>query len=202
MPHGDELADYNGVFALFRNEAAMVSVPVDLADSLHTLLMPEASAHSPESLAMALRPVATATIGPAWIGYAEEVPAPVHSARALNTGDAAALQSLQGACAATEWEHGGSSLDQPCSGVFADGQLAAVAGYEIWGGVIAHISVVTHPEFRSRGSGRSAVAHVAGRALAAGLLPQYRTLEANAASIHIAQALGFTVYATSMAVRL
>jgi predicted GNAT family acetyltransferase len=70
------------------------------------------------------------------------------------------------------------------------------------GGTSSHIAVITHPDFRGRGYGRSAVAHLAARALAAGLLPQYRTLVANHSSIHVAQSLGFELYATSMAVRL
>ena len=49
---------------------------------------------------------------------------------------------------------------------------------------------------------RSAVAQIGGRAIAEGLLPQYRTLETNGASIRVARALGFCQYATSLAVRL
>jgi hypothetical protein len=46
------------------------------------------------------------------------------------------------------------------------------------------------------------VAHLAGVASAEGLIPQYRTLDANIASIRIAESLGFEGYATSVAVRL
>jgi predicted GNAT family acetyltransferase len=80
--------------------------------------------------------------------------------------------------------------------------LAVVAGYEVWGGSIAHISVIVRPGFRGRGFARAAVAHVAARAVEAGLLPQYRTLESNRASIRIAKSLGFEPYAQSMAIRL
>lgn len=113
-----------------------------------------------------------------------------------------ALDALKQSCDASEWDHGGSSIDCPSSGVFAGGRLVAVASYQVWGDVIAHLSIVTHPGYRSRGFGRSAVAHLAERAIAAGLLPQYRTLESNGASVRVAEALGFCRYATSMAVRL
>jgi predicted GNAT family acetyltransferase len=93
-------------------------------------------------------------------------------------------------------------MEHSCSGVFMGEQLVAIAGYEAWGGGIAHISVVTHPDFRSQGFGRSAVAHLGERTIRAGLLPQYRTLESNQASIRLAESLGFQRYATSMAVRL
>ena len=85
--------------------------------------------------------------------------------------------------------------------MFANGELIALAGYETWGGTIAHISIVTHPSHRNQGAGRTAVAGVTQHALRAGLLPQYRTLQSNQPSIRIAEALGFSAYATSMAVR-
>jgi GNAT superfamily N-acetyltransferase len=159
---------------------------------------------TPDSLVEQMTPVARAVIGPAFIGYAETVsaPAPAHHLRSLSVSDAAAIESLRANCDPTEWDHGGSSRDHVCSGVFESGELGALAGYEVWGGTIAHIAVVTHPKFRGRGFGRSAVAHLAQRALDVGLLPQYRTLESNAPSMRIAGSLGFERYATSVAVRI
>lgn len=202
LTHGGELTDYCGAFALFRGAAAVASIPPDHADALRALLLGHSSTYSPASFALALDSVASAVIGPAYIGYAAAVSQPAHPARALGLGDAFALEELQRSCDATEWEHGGSAIHAPSSGVFVSGQLVTVAGYEVWGGTIAHISVITHPNFRNHGFGRSAVAHLAGRALAAGLLPQYRTLESNRASIRVAELLGFCAYATSTAVRL
>ena len=202
VTHGRELADYDGAFALFRNGAGFASVPPDRADALRALLSGRPQCSSPDGFASALRGVASAVIGPAFIGYAETLAPPAHPARALAVGDTAALQELQKACDATEWEHGGSSIERPVSGVFVGEQLVAAAGYEVWGGAIAHLYVITHGGFRGRGFGRSAVAHVGGRAIAEGLLPQYRTLETNGASIRVARALGFCHYATSLAVRL
>jgi ribosomal protein S18 acetylase RimI-like enzyme len=202
VTHGRELADYGGAFALFREGSAIASVPPERAEALRALLSAQAQCCSPSSFASALSVVSTAVVGPAFIGYAERVSPAVHPARALGPGDAIALEALQASCDATEWEHGGGSLERPSSGVFVGERLVAVAGYEVWGGAIAHLSIITHAGFRSRGFGRSACAHIAGRAMAAGLLPQYRTLEANAASMRVAKALGFCRYATSLAVRL
>lgn len=200
--HGPELADYGGVFALFREDGAIASIPPDRATAIRAMLAPPPHGRTPGNFASALDSVSLAVVGPAYIGYAETVPQPVHPARALGTRDAPALDTLQQACDATEWGHGGSDVRHPCSAVFVSGRIAALAGYKVWGGTIAHISVVTHPDFRRRGLGRSAVAHVVQRAIAAGLLPQYRTLESNRASIHVAESLGFHLYATSTAVRL
>lgn len=199
---GGHFADYCGAFALFRGDAVVVSLPPDRVDSLRALLSAQSRPCSPGSFATALASVATAVIGPAYIGYAPAVSAPTEPARALGLDDAAALETLRQSCDATDWEHGGSRGEHPSSGIFVDGQLVAVAGYEIWGGVVADIAIVTHPDHRGRGFGRAAVAHLAKRAITAGLLPQYRTLEANGVSRRISESLGFQSYATSMAVRL
>ena len=202
VTHGEELQGYCGALALFREGISTVSVPPDRHEELRGLLEGLDRGCTPEQFAAALTPVATRVIGPAYIGYTTAIRAADALARSLNDEDAAAVESLRQACGEEEWDHGGSALDVPCSGIFCDGQLAVLAGYETWGGTIAHLCIVTHPAFRGRGFGKSAVAHLARRALAAGLLPQYRTLDANAPSIRIAESLGFQRYATSMAVRL
>lgn len=202
LNHGAELADYWGVFALFRDGFLVASSPSCCMERVRELLADASYPDSPDDFATTLSPLAAKVIGPAYIGYALEVEAPGHPVRALLAEDATALDALMHSCDPIEWEHGGSSIDQQLSGVFSGGQLVAVAGYEVWGDAIAHIAVITHPHFRSQGFGRSVVAHIAEYAIAAGLLPQYRTLESNVPSIHIAALLGFQSYATSIAVRL
>jgi len=178
-----------------------VSFPPDRVESLRRLL--PSAPFTPARLADAFGAMGFTTIGPAYIGYAEAVRPPSHASRSLSRSDAPAAEALRAACTETEWEYGGSLVgDHPSSGVFVGSDLVALAGYEIWGGTIAHISVVTHPAFRGRGLGRSAVSHLANTALAAGLVPQYRTLQSNQASIRIAESLGFIHYASSVAVRL
>ncbi len=202
VTHTAGLADYHGVFALFRDGRIMASVPPQRADTLQTLLSALPPGCSPDDFALNLEPISSAVIGPASIAYAPAVPPPTHLACALGLNDAPALDALRQSCDATEWAHGGSSLERPCSAVFVGGQIAALASYEVWSGTIAHLSIVTHPSHRSHGFGRSAVAHLAGCAIAAGLLPQYRTLVSNRASSRLAESLGFCRYATSVAVRL
>lgn len=202
IPHGPDLADYHGAFALFRENAVIVSIPPQHADAFQPLLAGLAEGDTPETLATALQSFAGTVVGPAYIGYAAKIAPPKHPARALNPEDIPALHEFQQRCNPTEWEHGGSGTENSCSGVFVDGKLVAVAGYEIWGAKIAHILVITHPDYRGHGFARSAVAHLAARAIEAGLLPQYRTLESNRASLHLAETLGFHLYARSLAVRL
>jgi GNAT superfamily N-acetyltransferase len=201
VTHGPDLSDYNGIFAIFRDGTAMVSFPPERIDELRELL--PTSPVAAERFAETFNRAGYTVIGPAYIGYAAAVLPPIHAVSSLTQSDAPAVRDLQAACPAIEWEHGGGAVgEHPSSGVFVGSQLVALAGYEIWGGKIAHISVVTHPTFRGRGFGRSAVAHLSNTALAAGLTPQYRTLESNRPSIRIAESLGFSLYATSVAVRL
>lgn len=199
--HGPELEGYWGASALFRQGKAMVSTPSGSDEFLAESLADPARLSSPAGFAETFAPLSALTIGPAYVGYASLIHEPGSSARALNESDTPAIQHLQNECDSHEWDHGGSPIEHPCSGVFIDGRLASLAGYETWGGTIAHISIITHPDFRGRGYARDTVAHLATRALGAGLLPQYRTLESNAPSIRLAQALGFSRYATSVAVR-
>lgn len=199
--HGEALADYNGIFALFRNYRAIVSFPAGHMEDLVPLL-PKGSL-SRQAFANGFHSAGYRVIGPAFIGYAAGMEEAAGGARELTSGDMEAVESLQSACSETEWDHGGSDLaTDPCSGVFEGEELAALAGYEVWDDSIAHLCVVTHRRFRGRGHARRAVEHVAKRALNAGLLPQYRTLESNLPSMHIARALGFSPYASSVAVRL
>jgi GNAT superfamily N-acetyltransferase len=200
--HGPDLADYRGVFALFRQGATAISIPADRVDVLMPLLNPLRHECSPGSLALALGQIPSAILGPAYLGYASAVSPPSHPTRALGPEDAAVYEEFRHGCNAADWDHGGSPIENPCSAVFVSDRIVALAGYEVWGGAIAHISIVTHPQFRGHGYARSAVAHLAQRSISAGLLPQYRTLESNQPSIHIAKSLGFYSYARSMAIRL
>lgn len=200
IAHGSDLADYDGVFALFRGEAATVSFPSNRVESLR-LSLP--SPLTPSLFAKAFGDARFTIIGPAYVGYADDVHPPSHPVRSLTGDDARALDSLRANCTEIEWDHAGLDIaDKPSSGVFVNGQLVALAGYKVWGNAIAHVYIITDPAFRGRKFGRSAVAHLANRALAAGLVPQFRTLFSNEPAIRLAESLGFYHYATSLAVRL
>ena len=202
VTHGKELRGYDGVFALFRGNTAIASLPPKREAPLRTLLLGMAGTPSPQSLVAALSPVTERVIGPAFIGYARAIDAPSSRTCELVPIDTAAIDALRQACSSEEWDHGGGSDDDVRFGIYIDGKIVAMAGYEIWGLNIAHVSVITHPTHRGHSYGRSVVARTAQRALADGLLPQYRTLESNRASMRIAISLGFQSYARSLAVRL
>ncbi|HEX2203739.1 MAG TPA: GNAT family N-acetyltransferase [Longimicrobium sp.] len=144
-------------------------------------------------------------IGPAevWYADAETFRPPAESAaRLLGPDDLGAVDALRRACDPLEWEHGGSTPGpHPAAGVFVDGALAALAGYQLWDRRLAHLSIVTHPAHRGRGHGAAAVAALVPEAMARGLVPQYRALSGNAASLAIARRLGFAPHSVGLAVR-
>jgi GNAT superfamily N-acetyltransferase len=132
-----------------------------------------------------------------YLGYADTMfPDHVEArARLLCADDASALEALRAGVSPREWEHSGIDSSQAVAGCFVASELVAAAGYEVWGGSIAHIGVVTAPAHRSQGHGRTAVAQIANQAIGTGLVAQYRALGSNAASIAVAHALGFCAYA-------
>lgn len=211
VPHAGP-ADYAGVYAMTFGAAPIASVPpAYLAAARAAAAAWRADAlREPEHVAAVLGAGAGEVVGPASLAYADAGtlrPAGAGAeARFLDPADpsdVAAVAALRAACAGPDWEHGGGALGaEPAAGAFADGALAALATYEAWGGRLAHLAVVAHPRRRGRGYAAAAVRLLAGRALARGLVPQYRTLEANVASVRLGAAAGFVAYATSLAVRL
>ena len=207
VPH-DAHERFNGVYAMTFGAEPIISVPPGAFGELRSSLSSWTAdtIREPAIARDSLGATVGEAIGPAWVGYADQGtfrgPAVDMRARLLERGDAGAVDALRDACTTPDWEHGGSTLGHdPVAGSFVNGELAAVAGYETWGGRIAHIAVVAHPAYRSQGLARAAVSLIARQALARGLVAQYRTLESNTPSRRIADSLGFVHRATSLAIR-
>lgn len=208
VPHTAALAGYTSAYLQRFGDAAPVAT-----------LPPALAAETAPRVAAALRDGLIADgrwaeifgdrfrflIGPATVRYADSTtlrPIDDDRVRLLTNTDLPSVESLRRAVDPTEWEHGGSGTDDRLAGAFVDGELAALAGYEVWGGAIAHLAIVTHPAYRRRGLAAPAVSLLAREALDRGLVPQYRALESNTPSIAISDRLGFLPYARSLAIRL
>jgi GNAT superfamily N-acetyltransferase len=206
VPHveGDE---YWGIFIFVRSKALVVSMPPSLLEELHPKLEDwmANNALEPARLQALAGDLLTEIIGPAFIGYADcttfkDSPS---AARLLTVIDSGDLERFKKACSERDWEHGGSELGEtPVVGLYDQGELRAIAGYEVWNNSIAHISVITHPIRRGKGYGKQVVSKIAQIALEQGLVAQYRTLHSNTPSIAVAESLGFLPYANSVALRL
>ena len=145
-------------------------------------------------------------VGPAYVGYADDSDFHAYkseSVRLLGANDDSLIRNLAQACSKFEWEHSAIQFERkPIFGCFVSDKLVAAASYAIWGKRIVHIGVVTHPEYRSLGYGKSVVSAISEYALGKGLIPQYRTLISNTRSVGIAGSLGFQKYAETFAVIL
>ncbi|WP_026553565.1 GNAT family N-acetyltransferase [Arthrobacter sp. H20] len=67
----------------------------------------------------------------------------------------------------------------------------AGAGYDIWGGILAHLGVLTAPDRRGQGHATFIAKVAVEDAMAAGLIPQWRARTDNTASIRTALRAGF-----------
>jgi hypothetical protein len=207
VPHAG-LADYHGLFFWRRKDTLIISVPPTEYALYRTRFASLTSAAVDDVAALSGQVPAAIShvIGPAWMGYAavETFRPDQHgTARLLTPADEPAFLRFRAACPALDWEHGGSAFGtHPLAGQFIGDALVALAGYELWGEQIAHISVVTLPVYRGHHYGAAVVSVLAETALTQMLIPQYRTLRANTPSMALAAALGFVAYAESVAVRL
>lgn len=80
-------------------------------------------------------------------------------------------------------------------GTFSGERLVSAASMYPWGEtLLADLGVITLPEFRGRGLGRTTVRAISAAALARGYEPQYRCQLENTASAALARAAGFALY--------
>jgi ribosomal protein S18 acetylase RimI-like enzyme len=145
-------------------------------------------------------------IGPAFQGaLALERFRPVHDAnvRQPAAGDAPASAAFR----AESGEEGSavSGIEAATlyrAAYFMDGRVAALSGYRPWTDHAGDPCVLTHPEYRGRGCGTAVVSMTVERALAAGKLLLYQTLESNTAAVKLARRLGYERYAQHIALPL
>ncbi len=208
--HVGALSDWTGIWILVVGSHPRISLP----HTVMAALAERAADWSRElvtdhaALTAAIAPIEVETIvGPAPIAYGTALDLDLSragEARALLPTDAEAISRLRNACSDEAWDHGGSDPAQVPTFGYVDerGEVLALAGYKTWGCEIAHLSIVAAPGARGLGLATAAVACAAQHALDQGLLPQYRTLGSNAASLGIAKRLGFEAYGVSVYVRL
>jgi GNAT superfamily N-acetyltransferase len=208
-PHADAgLADYRGVYLLRRGESCVVSVPAPLLSTVTEQLgsLPAASAFDSSRLQRLFGDAIERIVGPAWQGYLRADgfrPVARPNVRQLTAADDPALRQLEVVCKEQEWEHSGiGGAEQVIFGAFIGNTLVAAGMGEPLAATLLHIGIITHSDHRGQGHGRAVVSAIAAYGLAVGLVPRYQTLAANTPSVAIARALGFTHYATTLAVRL
>ena len=106
-------------------------------------------------------------------------------------------------CTPADVENSGiDKVQDYLTGYVLDTRIAAMAGYRPWNGFAGDPCILTHPDFQRKGYGAAVASAVVQRALQAGKLLLYQTLEANRGAVGIARKLGYEQYARHLAVRL
>lgn len=188
---------YRDAWWLRHGRSHVVSVPLDLVGRVRRVIDHRApDAFDRPSIEGVLGSEARRIIGPCFLGYADQESlrgAHHPNARPLGHDDTVPLRRLRESCAAEEWAESGVEIERPgLFGCFEEQRLVAVASYEVWGGTLAHIGVITDPQRRGSGYGRAAAASAANDALDRGLVIQWRALESNSASVALGTSLGCT----------
>jgi GNAT superfamily N-acetyltransferase len=207
VPHAG-LAGYAGVWFFVHDQSCIVSAPQAWCDRLASALAAASidAVLSPDGFGAVFEDAFDRTIGPSYLGSLEQGdfrPSPADPVRALAAGDADAVDALRAACPAEDWDAGDLKLDAP--GAFAwveDRALLAAASLTEWQPGVVGPGVLARPEARGRGAGRAVVSAAVEHALADGSLVIYQTLMQNTPAVGIARRLGFTHYASNLAVRL
>jgi GNAT superfamily N-acetyltransferase len=104
------------------------------------------------------------------------------------------LKKFYGVCTAEDLDAAEIYNDDPdpvIFGLFSDGQMVAYASHRYWGEVIADIGVLVHPQYRSRGLGKSVVSVLCEWCFQHEIVPMYRVFSDHHHSRQVARALGF-----------
>lgn len=207
-PHAG-LEDYQGVYLLRREETCIVSVPAPLLAMVTARLgsLPAAASFDITRLRLVFGDAIERIVGPAWQGYlrADDFgPITRSNVRRLTAQDELALRRLEETCGEEEWESVGigRSGKQVVFGATIGDMLVSAGMGEPRAATLLHIGIITHPAYRNQGHGRAVVSALSAYGLEADLIPRYQALAANGPSIAIARALGYSHYATTLAVRL
>ena len=142
-------------------------------------------------------------MGPAALGYADAATATLVLSAGVSqsTLDEPAVERLLARVSADElMESGVGYVTSPMFVLKDDGRPVAVAGYRVWAGRFAHLSLLTDPERRGEGLGRKAASAAAAHALGEGLVLQWRARPVDSRAV--GRALGFVELGTQVSVRL
>lgn len=188
--------DLDAVVVVELGSAMVVAAP---PAALHALAgMDRASLLEAEAVAAALpgsKPLGSAHL----LIAGARPPASAHPAVAADDRDVALVRAAVGQ---DEWDEAGVEPMERRWAVRVDGRPVALSGFEPWRSRLAHIGVVAASAERGRGFAASAAAGAVHAATDAGLVPQWRCRIGHAASLRLAERLGFALVGAQAAVAL
>ncbi|MDN5724328.1 MAG: GNAT family N-acetyltransferase [Propionibacteriales bacterium] len=142
-------------------------------------------------------------LGEAALAYTDRYIEHPDLAGARVTDDPAAVTDLMARCPADDiGESGVEEMTDRWVLLDAADLPVALAGYQMWGDIIAHLGVLTALDDRRRGHGGLVAAAAVNEALDAGLVPQWRARLDNRSSLALASVLGFERIGTQTTILL
>ncbi len=155
------------------------------------------------SLLGALEPLAPSLLGVASLAFADHGTIAPVAADAARTASTADVEVVMSKCSVAERDESGLlDMDTRWVTLGEDGEPAGAAGYEVWGGGLAHIGVAVAAGSRGRGLGARAATAAAVHAIGLGLVPQWRCRQDNLASVRVGERLGFVRIGEQIAIDL
>jgi GNAT superfamily N-acetyltransferase len=189
-------------------DAGVVSAPAELVAVVREVVArAPADLTEPEALVDLVRavvPIAEVR-GPAVLAYADAGcfrPQKGPGVATVGAGDAGVVGLAAASGGDDADESSITEMTSPVSVIRADGRVVAAAGYEVWGGEVAQVGVLTDPRYRGRGLGTAVAGAAVARAVGAGLVAQWRARAAIVGSRRISRTLGFVDVGWQLAVRL
>jgi GNAT superfamily N-acetyltransferase len=143
-------------------------------------------------------------LGPSWHGFVDRarfVSGSAREGRRLDRNDPL-FDELRIACGDDEWEEGGFLHGGVLYGIEEEGRLVAAGNMTPYRGFPADVGLVTHPDARRQGLAKRLAATMVWDALPDVGIVRYRALVTNAASLRIAESLGFEGRGQNLVVRL
>lgn len=155
------------------------------------------------SLLGALEPFAPSLLGVASLAFADHGTVAPVAAEAARTASTAEVEVVMSKCSVEERDESGLvDMDTRWVSLGEDGEPAGAAGYEVWGGGLAHLGVAVAAGSRGRGLGVRAATAAAAHAIGVGLVPQWRYRQDNVASARVGERLGFVRIGEQVAIDL
>jgi hypothetical protein len=143
------------------------------------------------------------SMGPASLAYADASTASLLLTAGVGRGapgDPAVADLLHACGEADVRESGLDGVTSPMFVVRDAGRVVSAAGYRVWAGAFAHLSVLTVPDRRGEGIARRAASAAAAHALGSDLLLQWRA--GPEGSRAVGRSLGFLELGTQFSLRL
>lgn len=196
-----ERPELTAVVAVRLGGASVVVAPGSAVPALRDLAADELA--DVPTLLRVLAPLRPTPIGAASLSFADMGTVSPTSTGTVREATEADVDAVLSRCSADERDESGL-LDMVRRWVAAErrGEPRAAAGYEVWGGRVAHIGVAVAAERRGHGLGASAASAAILDAIGAGLVPQWRCRLDHDASARLAERLGFVRLGEQVAIDL